>query len=180
MRLPRRTTRLPDAARATLGLARRERVLSAARLRDGQWVAATDQALVGTGWRAPWSAASHAQWYDDVGTLEVAWLDDAGERQDRSLVLDEPGLLPETVHERVTATILLSRHLPVRGRQGVSVVARRQPGSEDVEWQVVADAGVDAADPQVSARVDAAVRAMATELGLSPSPPGDHEGSAGF
>jgi hypothetical protein len=164
---PRRTTRLPVDARATLGLAHGERVLSAARLRDGDWVAATDQALVGPGWRAPWSAASRAQWYDDASTLEVAWLDAAGERQQRSLRLDEPGLLPETVHERVTATILLSRHLPVRGGQGVSVVARRQPGSEDVEWQVVSDAGVDAADPQISARVDEAVRAMSTELGLS-------------
>jgi hypothetical protein len=170
MRFPRRTAQLPDDARATLGLARGERVLSAARLRDGGWVAATDQGLVGAGWRAPWSAASHAQWYDDAGTLEVAWLDDAGERRDRSLVLEEPGLLPETVYERVTATILLSRHLPVRGRQGVSVVARRQPGSEEVEWQVVADAGVDAADPQVSARVDEVVRAMSTELGLRPPP----------
>jgi RNA polymerase primary sigma factor len=80
--------------------------------------------------------------------------------------LREPGLLPETVHERVTSTILLSRHLLVSGRQGLSVVARRQPGSQDVEWQVVADAGVDPADPQVSARVDEAVRAMSTELGL--------------
>lgn len=162
----RRTTRLPEDARATLGLAHGERVLSAARLRDGDWVAATDRALVGAGWRAPWSAASHAEWYDDAGTLEVAWLDEAGERQQRSLALDEPGLLPETVHERVTSTILLSRHLLVSGRQGLSVVARRQPGSQDVEWQVVADAGVDPADPQVSARVDEAVRAMSTELGL--------------
>jgi hypothetical protein len=162
----RRTTRLPGDARATLDLARGERVLTAARARDGGWVAATDQALVGPGWRAPWSAATHAQWYDDVATLEVAWLDAAGERQDRSLVLDDPGRLPETVHERVTATILLSRHLPVNGRNGVRVVARRQPGSEDVEWQVVADAGVDADDPELSARVEEAVRSMSDELGL--------------
>jgi hypothetical protein len=166
MRLPRRTTRLPDDARATLELARGERVLSAARQRDGEWVAATDQGLVGAGWRAAWSAATHAQWYDDASTLAVAWLDDAGGRHERSLVLDEPGLVPETVHERVTATILLSQHLPVSGRQGVRVVARRQPGSEEVQWQVVPDDGVDAADPQVSARVAAVMRAMRSELGL--------------
>jgi hypothetical protein len=162
----RRTSRLPGDARAALHLARGERVLTAARVRDGEWVAATDQALVGPGWRAPWSAATHAAWYDDVATLEVAWLDAAGERQDRSLVLDDAGLLPETVHERVTATILLSRHLGVNGRRGVSVVARRQPGSEDIEWQVVADAGVDANGPELSARVAEAVRSMGTELGL--------------
>lgn len=166
MHFPRRTTHLPDDARAALELARGERVLSAARQRDGDWIAATDQALVGAGWRAAWSAATHAQWYDDASTLAVAWLDDDGERHERSLLLDEPGLLPETVHERVTATILLSQHLPVSGRQGVRVVARRQPGSDEVQWQVVPDAGVDAADPQVSARVAQVMRAMGTELGL--------------
>jgi hypothetical protein len=166
MRWPGRTTRLPDDARASLDLARGERVLSTARLRDEGWVVATDQAVVGAGWRAPWSAATHAQWYDDASTLEVAWLDESGDRHERSLVLDDPGLVPETVHERVTATILLSRQLPVTGRNGVTVVARRQPGSDDVEWQVVADAGVDAADPRVSARVEEAVQAMRAELGL--------------
>jgi hypothetical protein len=166
MRFPRRTAHLPDDARAALHLARGERVLSAARQRDGEWVAATDQGLVGAGWRAVWSAATHAQWYDDASTLAVAWLDDEGGRHERSLVLDEPGLLPETVHERVTATILLSQHLAVSGRLGVRVVARRQPGSDEVQWQVVPDVGIDAADPQVSDRVAQLMRVMATELGL--------------
>jgi hypothetical protein len=166
MRFPRRTAHLPDDARAALDLERGERVLSAARRRDGDWVAATDQGLVGAGWRAEWSAATHAQWYDDASTLAVAWLDAEGGRHERSLVLDEPGLLPETVHERVTATILLSQHLAISGRRGVRVVARRQPGSDDVQWQVVPDPGVDAADPQTSARVAAVIRAMAAELGL--------------
>jgi hypothetical protein len=166
MRLPRRSTRLPDDARASLDLARGERVLSAARLRNGDWVAATDQGLVGAGWRVAWSSATHAQWYDDTSTLVVSWLDDGGGRQERPLVFDEPGLLPETVHERVTATILLSQHLPVIGKQGVRIVARRQPGSEDVAWQIVPDDGVDPADPPVRARVDAAIRVMSSELGL--------------
>jgi hypothetical protein len=166
MRWPRRTPDLPDDARATLGLAADERVLSAVGLRGGDWVAATDRALVGVGWRASWSSVTHAQWYDDTSTLDFAWLDDAGERQARALVLEEPGRLPETVHERVDATILLRRYLEVRDRKGVRVVARRQPGADDVEWQVVADPGVDPAEPQVSARVAETIRAMSAELGL--------------
>jgi hypothetical protein len=166
MRLPRRATHLPDDARATLDLARRERVLAAGRQRGGDWVAATDQGLVGTGWRVAWSMATHAQWYDDTSTLVVTWLDDAGEGHERPLVLDEPGLLPETVHERVTATILLSQHLPVGATLGVRVVARRQPGSDEVQWQIVPDPGVDLEDPEVSARVDAVIRVMGSELGL--------------
>ena len=66
----------------------------------------------------------------------------------------------------MTATILLSQLLPVSGKQGVRIVARRQPGSDEVQWQIVPDAGVDLADPAVRARVDAAIRVMATELGL--------------
>jgi hypothetical protein len=166
MRWPRRTPDLPDDARATLGLAPEERVLSAARLPGRDWIAATDQSLAAAQWRADWVAVTHAQWYDDTSTLDIAWLDDAGERQARSLLLAEPGRLPETVHERVTATILLSRQLAVSGRSGVRVVARQQPSSDEVQWQVVADPGVDAADPQVSARVAEAIRTMSEELGL--------------
>jgi len=166
MRWPPRTAHLPDEARATLGLARGERVLTAGRLRDGGWVAATNHGLVGAGWRAPWSAATHAQWYDDARSLEIAWLDDAGQRQDQLLVLDEPGQLPETVHERVTATILLSRHFPVSDGRGVRVVARSQPGSDDVEWQVIADEGVDADDTRTRSRIAQAIHAMSVELGL--------------
>jgi hypothetical protein len=166
MRWPRRTPTLPDDARASIDLARGERVLSAARLAGGGWVAATNHGLGGDGWRVLWAAATHAQWYDETATLEVTWLDDQGELQRRTLVLDEPGLLPETVHERVTATILLSRHLPVFGKRGVRVVARRQPGADDVQWQVVPDVGVDVDDPQVSERVSEALRSMGVELGL--------------
>jgi len=48
----------------------------------------------------------------------------------------------------------------------VRIVARRQPGSDEVQWQIVPDAGVDLADAAVRARVDAAIRVMAAELGL--------------
>jgi hypothetical protein len=164
MRWSRRTTRLPDDARAALDLRRGERVLAAARLRGSEWVTATDQGLVGVGWRVAWSSATHAQWYDEESALSVSWLDDAGQVLDRSLVIDEPGLLPETVHERVTATIVLSRHLRVAGESGIRVVARRQPGSEDLLWQVVPDVGIDASE--LRAQIDATIRVMRDELGM--------------
>jgi hypothetical protein len=165
MRLPRRTTKLPDDARAPLRLAAGERVLAAARLSDGLWLVATDRGLVGTDLRQDWSSITHAQWYDEESSLAVAWLDGTGIAHETTLRIDEPGLLPETVHERVTATILLSRHVRVAGRSGVRVVARRQPGADELLWQVVPDPGVEAQDPQVRARIDAVVELMAVELG---------------
>lgn len=166
---PRHTARLPAGARAAIDLPRGERVLAVAGLRDGAWVVATDQGLVGGGWRVPWSSVTHVQWYDDTATLAVASLEESGLVQHQSLELAEPGRLPETVHERVTATILLSRHVQVpAGGPGVRIVARRQPGRDEVLWQVVPDPG---GDPD-AIRADAirdladAVRAMRAELGL--------------
>jgi hypothetical protein len=166
MRWPRRSPRLPTAARAGLVLGRREHVLAAAALRDGSWLAATDQGLVQQGWRVAWSSATHAQWYDDATTLAVGWLDDSGEMHDRSFVLADPGLLPETVHERVVASIVLSRRFRSIDGGSVRVVARRQPGSDDVLWQVVPESGADLSSADVRAQVDQTLRAMSDELGL--------------
>lgn len=166
MRWPRRTPLLPDHARDALALARREPVLAAARAPDGSWVAATPSGLVGVGWRVDWAWVTHARWYDDAERLSVTWLDAAGDLHEKDLPLAEPGRVPETVHERVVATIVFSRRVSVGDGRGVRVVARRQPRSQEVLWQVVPDAGVDVSAPAVRAKVDATKRAIADELGL--------------
>ena len=165
MRLSRRLE-LPPEARDALPLHRRERVLTAARLVDGTWVAATQDALLLPGRRLEWSTIIHAEWSDDGATLTIDELVTAGDDPETSrLVLDEPGRLPEVVRERVTASIVASRHAAVRGRAGVRVVARRAPGSDEVVWQVVVDRGLDPADPGVQAASVAAVADLRRELG---------------
>jgi hypothetical protein len=166
MRLSRRPE-LPPDARETLPLHRRERVLTAARLVDGTWVAATQDALVLPGRRLEWASVAHAEWADDGATLIVDMVDPAeGESGTSRLVLDEPGRLPEVVRERVTASTVASRHVAVRGRAGVRVVARRAPGSDELVWQVVTDRGLDPADPDVRAASVAAIAELSRELGL--------------
>jgi hypothetical protein len=166
MRLPRRTPLLPDDARDSLELGHREKLLAAARLPDGSWVAATAIGLVGAGWRVDWAWVMHAKWYAETELLSFTWLDPTGALHEKELELVDPGRLPETVHERVVATIVFSRRVSVGAGRGVRVVARRQPKAQEVFWQVVPDAGVDVSLPAVRAEIDATKRAIADELGL--------------
>jgi hypothetical protein len=164
VRLPRRTSPLPDDARAPLGLGPKDRVTAAARLRDGSWVAATPDALLLGDVRLDWVSVTHARWNRDDETLSLRWLSEDGTGA-RELRVDEPGDLPETVYARVTATVVLSRHVPVVGKQGVRIAARRPGGGGQLTWQVVPDRGIDPDAPEVRVAVDTALRSMAQDLG---------------
>ena len=48
-------------------------------------------------------------------------------RAEHRFASPSPGRLLELVRERVTASVVLQRHVPVRGRAGVRVIARRAP-----------------------------------------------------
>lgn len=144
-----------------LDLLPRERVLVAAQDRAGDWVAATDRALVTADRRLPWADVGHAQWLDEELVLVVEPVDPTSPAL--RLRLADPGRLPETVHERVMASIVVSRRVAVPG--GSVRVVGRDGGDGDLLWQVVADAGVDAAAPDVRSAADAAVAALRAELG---------------
>ena len=157
---------LPAAARDALPLRRGERVLASALLADGSWVAATRDALLLPGRRIDWASVAHAEWSDDDAMLRIDQLGGtAGEQDTSQLVVDEPGRLPETVRERVMASIVASRHVAIQGRAGVRVVARRAPGEEALVWQVVVDRGLDPADPGVIAAGEAAIADLRRDLG---------------
>jgi hypothetical protein len=144
-----------------LDLLPRERLLVAVQDRSGGWVAATDRALVTAGRRLDWVDVGHAQWLDEELVLVVEPVD-ADEPAVR-LALPEPGRLPETVHERVMASIVVSRRLAVPG--GSVRVVGRDGGDGELRWQVIADRGVDAAAPDVRRAADSAVAALRAELG---------------
>jgi hypothetical protein len=104
----------------------------------------------------------HAQWYSEEQVLEVELLPGFGPLV--RLDVTEPGRLPETVHERVMASIVVSRRVPLPGGSA-RVVARRADGSDELVWQVLADAGTDLDAPGVREQVDAALARMQGELG---------------
>ncbi len=158
----RRGDRIPDDARVALALRPRERVLAAAAQADGTWLAATERALVGPGLRIAWADVAHARWHDEELALTVDPVADAF--TPARFPLPEPGRLPETVRERVMASIVVTRHVSVPRHGGVRVVGR-DVGSRDLVWQVVPDAGVDGEDADVRAVTDALVRELRGELG---------------
>lgn len=145
-----------------------ERVLSAARAADGSWVAATATALVTNLWRTEWVDVLHAEWQPDDGALV---LDGApGVFGRRRVPLADPGRLPETVHERVMSSIVVTRRISVPGTAGgVRAVGRRVAGSDSMTWQVIAEDGVDGTDPRVQELGDALVRRLKAELGPAAS-----------
>jgi len=156
-----RPARLPAEARAALGLARGERVLAAACTTDGRWVAATATHLVGAGEPVPWSLVGHAQWVDDDDVLLIDPV--AGAFPPLRLRLPVPGRLPETVHERVMASIVVTRRVQVTGG-ALRVVARRDEAGP-LAFQVLPEDGTDFGDERVRAAGEDAVRRLRAELG---------------
>jgi hypothetical protein len=157
-----RRATLPDDARAALDLHPGERVIAIGRSPDGGWVVATGLALVSADGRTPWTDVAHAQWYDDESVLAIEQVPGAGAA--RRIHLTEPGRVPETVHERVMASIVLSRRVPLPTGGSVRIVARRADRSSDTVWQVVPEPGTDLTAPGAREAADAALTALAAEL----------------
>jgi hypothetical protein len=148
-----------------------ERALAATHV-DGRWHVGTDRALYlrqDVDWhRIPWERIDQASWDRDTERLVVVEVADYGQPQPRhEVAMDDPGQLLELVRERVTASILLSRHVPVPGSRGLQVIARRSPAAGgDVDWSVRLADSLDPADPEVARAVEAALAEARSELGV--------------
>jgi len=144
-----------------------EKVLAWATSESGP-VAGTRAALyLPDGVRVPWEQVEAADWDLDSDTMKVTEVGTWGRpRPTHSLVLTDPGRLLELVRERVTASIVLQRHVPIRGRSGVRVIARRAPsGAREVSWLFEYDEGIDPDDPFVEHAALEALAAARGELG---------------
>lgn len=162
-------SRLPRSERELLQLERGEKVLAYAGTRGGSKVVATGHALhvpdgAGGFTRVPWERVLRAAWQGDL--LHV-WSDDAEYR----VRLVEAGSVPEVVQERVTSTVVVSRHFDL-GPGGVRIVGRRpthdrpSPAREELRWAMVFDDGTDPDDPGVRAKAEQLLRAVRRQVGL--------------
>jgi len=166
---PARRPGLPAEAAAVLELEAGERVLAWAALPGGGTAAATVEGLRvmtprGRLVRRPWVDVDHAAWDQDSGTLAVWWV---GSRQATPLEVGGGSFLPEVVHERVRASVVLTREVALPG--GLSAtVALRKAADGALSTQVVPGRGVDIADPQVAALLARARAGLREDAGLAP------------
>ncbi|TIC84821.1 hypothetical protein E8D34_13985 [Nocardioides sp. GY 10113] len=151
--------------RPVLPAARGERILAWAPSAGGV-VAGSRHALYLPD-RLPWEEVAAAEWDDDSGLLRVREVGQWGEPQPVHVRrLEAPALLLQLVRERVSASIVLQRHVAVRGQRGARVIARRAPSSRAaVAWFVEYDEGVEPGDPLVRERVEAALAQARSDLG---------------
>jgi len=151
-------------------LTRGERLLAWAETTNGVLVGGTRDALHLPDReppRLPWEEIATADWDIDERELHVVEVGSFGEPQpEHRLSLDAPDQLLSLVRERVTASIVVQRHVSVRGQRGVRVIGRRSPGRHgEIAWFVEYDDGLDPADPDVATVVDEALASARGDVG---------------
>ena len=116
--------------------------------------------------RIPWEQVEAADWDKETSVLRVTEVGSWGERRpEHSFTIEEPGRLLELVRERVTASVVLQRHVALRGRSGVRVIARRAPrGDQPLQWVFEYDEGIDPDDPFVQHAAAEALAAARDEV----------------
>jgi hypothetical protein len=154
-------------------LSRGARVLASAHAEDGTWLLGTRDALIVVPpaepvETIPWERVATADWNRDEDRLRVTEVAEYGDVPPTHVVaVQEPGLLLQLVRERVTASIVLQRRVPVSGRRGVKVIARRPPqGSGETTWAVELDPGLAPEDPAVREAAARGLQEAQAELGF--------------
>ncbi|QZY30299.1 hypothetical protein [Nocardioides coralli] len=153
--------------RPPVDVPRGESVLAWARATDGTVVAGTRDAVYVAGTRLPWEEVEAADWDRDTEIFRLSEVGAWGQqRAEHVLTIEEPRRLLELVRERVTASVVLQRHVDVDGRRGLRVIARRAPrGDAPIRWVYEYDEGVDPDDPAVREAAESALRAAREEVG---------------
>jgi hypothetical protein len=172
-RLTRRVPRpdLPPAIENALELAKGERVLAfAVDDNTGGYVVATTYALavftssVERILRRRWLSVDAGAWEPVTATLTVTWAD--GRRAGQWSFRDQQTLLPETVRERVQASVVLATRLNLGDRRTGRVAVRQDFATRELIPQTILGRYARADDPEVQAHVQAALAHLRDQVGL--------------
>lgn len=125
----------------------------------------------------PWHEVDLGRWNAETSILEVDQRgplqpleDAAGHLVERSgrrhrIPLEHPERVAQVMAERVAATILFHRALPMPGRStSLTVVARRNLVDQEITWLASPGRGMHTDDPEVRAYAAAAVRRLRAEF----------------
>lgn len=180
-----RRPRVPGHVLESAAVPAGERVLEHAEADDGSWLLATRSRLLiafpvrtdtdgpeETHRSIPWEQVEDAAWDREQSRLRVTEVGEYGApRPTYTFGLGQPDRLLQLVRERVTASVVLQRRVPVRGKLGLVVIGRRNPTGGPVRWMHAYDAGLDPADPEVAEAADRSLAAARAELGESSAGP---------
>ena len=164
---------LVDAVRSAAG--GRDDILAAVQLTDGRWVAGSRAAVYlpndegDAVRRVGWEAIERAGWDSEASVLHVFETTSFGTPlRATELKVDDPGRFGQLLRERVDASVLIQRHVPLVGKKGVRIVGRRNPADTDapVAWNFVLDKGLEPDQPGLVDRAEAALAAVRDEFGV--------------
>ena len=111
----------------------------------------------------PWHLVDAGLWSGEDGSLRVTWVD--GERPAR-FVLTEPGALPETLRERVQASVVIVESIELANRRTARVVVRKDLATGALLSQALLGPGVRSTDPGVSEQVREGLARVREQVGL--------------
>lgn len=112
----------------------------------------------------PWHLVDAGTWDGDTTTLTVTWVD--GQPPAR-FVLSEPGMLPETLRERVQASVVYAEAVDLGNRRSAKVVVRKDLATGRLLSQAILPKGVRGTDEGVGERVRAGLARVREQVGLS-------------
>jgi len=162
---------LPQPIALTLDLAKGERVLAFG-VDDltGGYVVATTYAFVvvaSTGERIVrrrWLSVDAASWEPETETMTVTWAD--RRRGGQWTFRDQQTRLPETVRERVQASVVLVTRLTLGDRRTGRVAIRQDFATRELIAQTILGPYARPDDPEVQAHVQAALAHLKDQVGL--------------
>jgi hypothetical protein len=166
----RRAEHLPDEVLAALDLPQGERPLTWAHdeLSRATVVATTHglYAVDAAGTRTlgrPWHLVDAGSWSADLFQLTVTWVDGVRPVQ---WTFREATMLPETVRERVQASVVLMQRVDLGGRRTARAVIRQDLATGDLVQQVVLGRGVAPDDPDLTEATESALAYLREQVGL--------------
>jgi hypothetical protein len=172
LRRPTRPGALPAAARATLGDRTREKVLAwGVDDHSGDVVVAGAHHVFVVSpagelaFDRPWHLVDGGAWDSDEEALTVTWVD--GSPATRWVFRGAATYIPETLRERVQASVVLAETVRLGGRRTARVVIRQDLASGGMLAQTLLGPGVRAADPEVREATTDAVDRLKEQVGLT-------------
>lgn len=112
-----------------------------------------------------WSQVDSGHFDPDTWTLTLTWVDRA--RPVQFTFRGQASSLPEVVHERVQASVVLAESLGLTGpRRNGRVVIRKDLRTRDLSVQTVLGRGTPADDPEVRAAIARVTAQLKDRVGL--------------